>query len=120
MPKKYSDPLVVSSRPRMVKGKWGVSVMEVFNGGITLTCLFRIELDLRQTCIFNLYSFFFSLRVHKGINRIDLIQRGVIDVNGSFVFKVVARDHGIIPRSSNITVQMNIVDAGDDSPVFNR
>ena len=44
----------------------------------------------------------------------------MIDVNGSFIFKVVARDHGIIPRSSNITVEMNIVDAGDDSPVFNR
>lgn len=119
MPKKYSVPLVVSSRPRMVKGEWGVSVMEVFNGGITLTCLFRIKLDVRKTCIFNLILSFF-LRVHKVINRIDLIQRGVIDVNGSFVFKVVARDHGNIPRSSNITVEMNIVDAGDDSPVFNR
>ena len=59
MPKKYSDPLVVSSRPRMVKGEWAFSVMEVFNGGITLTCLFRIELDVRQTCIFNLILSFF-------------------------------------------------------------
>ncbi|XP_078366665.1 protocadherin Fat 4-like [Oculina patagonica] len=60
------------------------------------------------------------IKVHKAINRIDLIQRGVIDVNGSFIFKVVASDHGIIPRSSNITVEIIIVDAGDDSPVFNR
>ena len=66
------------------------------------------------------FFFLFPLRVHNIINRIDLIQRGVIDANGSFIFKVVARDHGIIPRSSNITVEMNIVDAGDDSPVFNR
>lgn len=66
------------------------------------------------------FFFLFPLRVNNAINRIDLIQRGVIDVNGSFIFKVVARDHGIIPRSSNITVEMNIVDAGDDSPVFNR
>jgi len=77
------------------------------------------NVDVPQNCILNIF-FFFSLRVHKAINRIDLIQRGVIDVNGSFIFKVVARDHGIIPRSSSITVEMNIVDAGDDSPVFNR
>ena len=44
----------------------------------------------------------------------------MIDVNGSFIFKVVARDHGISPRSANITVEMIIADAGDDSPVFNR
>lgn len=62
----------------------------------------------------------FPFRVHNPINRIDLLRRDVIDVNGSFIFKVVARDHGIVSRSSNITVEMNIVDAGDDSPVFNR
>ena len=66
------------------------------------------------------FRFIFLFRVHKPINRIDLLQRDVIDVNGSFIFKVVAHDHGIVSRSSNITVEMNIVDAGDDSPVFNR
>lgn len=66
------------------------------------------------------FRFIFSFRVHNPINRIDLLRRDVIDVNGSFIFKVVARDHGIVSRSSNITVEMNIVDAGDDSPVFNR
>ena len=66
------------------------------------------------------FRFIFPFRVHKPINRIDLLQRDVIDVNGSFIFKVVAHDHGIVSRSSNITVEMNIVDAGDDSPVFNR
>ena len=81
-------------------------------------------IELQFTCPVKLhfkhFSSVFPFRVHKAINRIDLIQRGVIDVNGSFIFKVVARDHGIIPRSANITVEMNIVDAGDDSPVFNR
>lgn len=66
------------------------------------------------------FRFIFPFRVHNPINRIDLLRRDVIDVNGSFIFKVVARDHGMVSRSSNITVEMNIVDAGDDSPVFNR
>lgn len=82
------------------------------------------RIELQFTCPVKLhfkhFSSVFPFRVHKAINRIDLVQRGVIDVNGSFIFKVVARDHGIIPRSANITVEMNIVDAGDDSPVFNR
>lgn len=72
--------------------------------------------------VHNISGFFslFLLRVHKAINRIDLLQRGVINANGSYVFKVVAIDHGISQLSSNITVEINIVDAGDDSPVFNR
>ena len=58
--------------------------------------------------------------MNKSINRIDLLQRGVIDADGSFTFKVIARDNGPAPRSSDVTVVMNIVDAGDDSPMFSR
>ena len=65
-------------------------------------------------------SLLFFLRVKKLISRIDLLQRGVISTNGSYLFKVVARDQGNIPLSSNTTVDINIVDVGDDSPVFNR
>ena len=64
--------------------------------------------------------FAFLLRVKKPISRIDLLQRGVISANGSYLFKVVARDQGNIPLLSNTTVDINIVDVGDDSPVFNR
>ena len=63
---------------------------------------------------------FFLLRVRKTINRIDLLQRGIINANGSYIFKVIAQDHGLPRRSSEITVEINIVEAGDDSPVFNR
>ena len=66
-------------------------------------------------------SLFFSLlRVHKTINRIDLLQRGIINANGSYIFKVIAQDHGLPRLSSEISVEINIVEAGDDSPVFNR
>ena len=65
-------------------------------------------------------SLLFFLRVKKPISRIDLLQRGVISANGSYLFKVVARDQGNIPLLSNTTVDINIVDVGDDSPVFNR
>ena len=67
-----------------------------------------------------LKSLLFFLRVKKPISRIDLLQRGVISANGSYLFKVVARDQGNIPLLSNTTVDINIVDVGDDSPVFNR
>lgn len=62
----------------------------------------------------------FFLRVKKPISRIDLLRRGVISANGSYLFKVVARDQENIPLLSNTTVDINIVDVGDDSPVFNR
>ena len=65
-------------------------------------------------------SLLFFHRVKKPISRIDLLQRGVISANGSYLFKVVARDQGNIPLLSNTTVDINIVDMGDDSPVFNR
>ena len=65
-------------------------------------------------------SLLFFLRIKKPISRIDLLQRGVISANGSYLFKVVARDQGNIPLLSNTTVDINIVDVGDDSPVFNR
>ena len=66
-------------------------------------------------------SLFFSLlRVHKTISRIDLLQRGIINANGSYIFKVIAQDHGFPRLSSEISVEINIVEAGDDSPVFNR
>ena len=65
-------------------------------------------------------SLLFFLRVKKPISRIDLLQRGVISANGSYLFKVEARDQGNIPLLSNTTVDINIVDVGDDSPVFNR
>ena len=76
-----------------------------------------LQLDKDKNSFFLVYFFF---RVKKPINRIDLLQRGVINANGSYIFKVVARDYGNIPLSSNITVEINIVDVGDDSPVFNR
>lgn len=106
----------------MVRWELGGGRMDVLDPRVTDLLLMNIELQCTcpEKLHFKHFSFVFPLRVHKAINRIDLIQRGVIDVNGSFVFKVVARDHGIIPRSANITVEMNIVDAGDDSPVFNR
>ncbi|XP_068723113.1 protocadherin Fat 4-like isoform X1 [Montipora capricornis] len=60
------------------------------------------------------------IKVQKTINRIDLLQRGIIHANGSYTFRVTAKDRGIVRLSSDITVEINIVDAGDDSPVFNR
>ncbi|XP_067054992.1 protocadherin Fat 4-like [Acropora muricata] len=60
------------------------------------------------------------IKVHKTINRIDLLQRGIINANGSYIFKVIAQDHGFPRLSSEISVEINIVEAGDDSPVFNR
>ena len=83
--------------------------------GIWLVCAF--------TFFFTFHAFkslLFFLRVKKPISRIDLLQRGVISANGSYLFKVVARDQGNIPLLSNTTVDINIVDVGDDSPVFNR
>ena len=63
---------------------------------------------------------FSLLRVHKTISRIDLLQRGIINANGSYIFKVIAQDHGFPRLSSEISVEINIVEAGDYSPVFNR
>ena len=83
--------------------------------GIWLVCAF--------TFFFTFHAFkslLFFLRVKKPISRIDLLQRGVISANGSYLLKVVARDQGNIPLLSNTTVDINIVDVGDDSPVFNR
>lgn len=82
--------------------------------GLWLLCAFTFFLPSL------LSSLCFSFRVKKPISRIDLLQRGVISANGSYLFKVVARDQGNIPLLSNTTVDINIVDVGDDSPVFNR
>ena len=62
----------------------------------------------------------FDLRIHKVINRIALRRDGIINENGSMAFKVVASDNGYPRRSSTVNVTVNIVEAGDDSPVFNR
>ena len=95
----------------------------------TVPSVFSAASSLRPRAVLNTsrlvnktyISLFFSLlRVHKTINRIDLLQRGIINANGSYIFKVIAQDHGFPRLSSEISVEINIVEAGDDSPVFNR
>ncbi|XP_048580487.1 cadherin-23-like isoform X2 [Nematostella vectensis] len=75
--------------------------------------------DSRDPGLFTIDANNGLITVNKIISRLQLGQSGFLSNNGSFVFKVEARDHGTSPRATNVTVVINIVDSGDDSPVFN-